>query len=78
MDREAENLQPSVRAGYLAKLSEYKLDLNILTGSLKRISSGNAQQGLREELLELGMADTLGVCCLLCTVLTCNLFQSRC
>ncbi|GJN18621.1 hypothetical protein PR202_gb05797 [Eleusine coracana subsp. coracana] len=61
MDLEARNLQPSIRAGLLAKLREYKSDLNNLKGTLKRISSGNAQQGAREELLESGMADTLGV-----------------
>ncbi|KAL6608138.1 hypothetical protein ACP70R_037683 [Stipagrostis hirtigluma subsp. patula] len=61
MDLEARNLQPSVRAGLLAKLREYKSDLNNLKGALKRITSGNAQQGTREELLESGMADTLGV-----------------
>ncbi|KQK04261.1 vesicle transport v-SNARE 13 [Brachypodium distachyon] len=61
MDLEARNLQPSVRAGLLAKLREYKSDLNNLKGTLKRITTGNAQQGTREELLESGMADTLVV-----------------
>ncbi|TVU34135.1 hypothetical protein EJB05_15964 [Eragrostis curvula] len=61
MDLEARNLQPSVRAGLLAKLREYKSDLNNLKGALKRITSGNAQQGAREELLESGITDTLGV-----------------
>lgn len=61
MDLEARNLQPSVRAGLLAKLREYKSDLNNLKGALKRITTGNAQQGVREELLESGMADTLAV-----------------
>ncbi|XP_062202201.1 vesicle transport v-SNARE 13-like [Phragmites australis] len=61
MDLEARNLQPSMRAGLLAKLREYKSDLNNLKGALKRITTGNAQQGAREELLESGMADTLGV-----------------
>jgi vesicle transport through interaction with t-SNAREs 1 len=61
MDLEARNLQPSIRAGLLVKLREYKSDLNNLKGTLKRISSGNAQQSAREELLESGMADTLGV-----------------
>ncbi|KAG8051624.1 hypothetical protein GUJ93_ZPchr0001g30764 [Zizania palustris] len=59
MDLEARNHQPSVRAGLLAKLREYKSDLNNLKGTLKRVSTGNAQQGMREELLEAGMADTL-------------------
>jgi vesicle transport through interaction with t-SNAREs 1 len=61
MDLEARNLQPSIRAGLLVKLREYKSDLNNLKGTLKRISSGNAQQSAREELLESGVADTLGV-----------------
>lgn len=61
MDLEARNLQPSVRAGQLAKLREYKSDLNNLKGALKRITAGNGQQGAREELLESGMADTLVV-----------------
>lgn len=61
MDLEARNLQPSVRAGLLAKLREYKSDLNNLKGTLKRITTGNGQQGVREELLESGMADTLVV-----------------
>lgn len=64
MDLEARNLQPSVRAGQLAKLREYKSDLNNLKGTLKRITAGNGQQGAREELLESGMADTLVVCSL--------------
>lgn len=62
MDLEARNLQPSIRAGLLAKIREYKSDLNNLKGALKRITSGSAQQGVREELLESGMADALGVC----------------
>uniref|UniRef100_A0A0E0MY37 Vesicle transport v-SNARE N-terminal domain-containing protein n=1 Tax=Oryza rufipogon TaxID=4529 RepID=A0A0E0MY37_ORYRU len=61
MDLEARNQQPSVRAGLLAKLREYKSDLNNLKGTLKRVTTGNAQQGSREELLESGMAETLGV-----------------
>uniref|UniRef100_A0ACD5VEB8 Uncharacterized protein n=1 Tax=Avena sativa TaxID=4498 RepID=A0ACD5VEB8_AVESA len=52
MDLEARNLQPSLRAGLLAKLREYKSDLNNLKGTLKRITTGNGQQGAREELLE--------------------------
>ncbi|XP_006644264.1 vesicle transport v-SNARE 13-like [Oryza brachyantha] len=61
MDLEARNQQPSVRAGLLAKLREYKSDLNNLKGALKRVTTGNTQQGSREELLESGMAETLGV-----------------
>ncbi|KAK1302149.1 Vesicle transport v-SNARE 13 [Acorus calamus] len=59
MDLEARSLQPSVKAMLLAKLREYKSDLNNLKSELKRISSPNAGRTTREELLESGMADTL-------------------
>ncbi|CAL4974464.1 unnamed protein product [Urochloa decumbens] len=59
MDLEARSLQPSVKAGLLAKLREYKSDLNNVKSELKRISAPNARQTTREELLEAGMADTL-------------------
>ncbi|KAK4763721.1 hypothetical protein SAY87_013159 [Trapa incisa] len=58
MDLEARSLQPSVKAVLLAKLREYKSDLNNLKKELKRVSSPNATQASREELLESGMADT--------------------
>ncbi|XP_010924948.2 vesicle transport v-SNARE 13 isoform X1 [Elaeis guineensis] len=61
MDLEARSLQPSVKAGLLAKLREYKSDLNNLKSELKRISTSNPNQAAREELLESGMADTLAV-----------------
>ncbi|KAJ1285047.1 hypothetical protein BS78_03G251000 [Paspalum vaginatum] len=61
MDLEARSLQPSVKAGLLAKLREYKSDLNNVKSELKRISAPNARQATREELLEAGMADTLAV-----------------
>ncbi|KAG1346385.1 putative Vesicle transport v-SNARE 13 [Cocos nucifera] len=63
MDLEARSLPPSVKAGLLAKLREYKSDLNNLKSELKRISTANPNQAAREELLESGMADTLAVCC---------------
>ncbi|XP_044490168.1 vesicle transport v-SNARE 12 [Mangifera indica] len=53
MDLEARSLQPSVKAMLLAKLKEYKSDLNKLKREFKRISSANAHQ----ELLESGTAD---------------------
>lgn len=62
MDLEARSLQPSVKAGLLVKLREYKSDLNNLKSELKRITTTNADQATREELLESGMADTLAVC----------------
>lgn len=61
MDLEARSLQPSAKAMLLAKLREYKSDLNNLKSEVKRISSANANQAAREELLESGMADTLMV-----------------
>ncbi|XP_008797896.2 vesicle transport v-SNARE 13-like [Phoenix dactylifera] len=61
MDLEARSLPPSVKAGLLAKLREYKSDLNNLKSELKRISTADPNQAAREELLESGMADTLAV-----------------
>lgn len=57
MDLEARSLQPSAKAMMLAKLREYKSDLNKLKREFKKISSPNADQASREELLESGMAD---------------------
>lgn len=59
MDLEARSLQPSLKAMLLAKLREYKTDLNNLKSEVKRISSPNANLTARDELLESGMADTL-------------------
>lgn len=61
MDLEARSLQPSVKAMLLAKLREYKSDLNNLKSEVKRITSANTNQAARDELLESGMADTLMV-----------------
>ncbi|KAI3454702.1 hypothetical protein Pfo_011365 [Paulownia fortunei] len=58
MDLEARSLPPSVKATLLAKLREYKTDLNNLKMEVKRITSANANQAARDELLESGMADT--------------------
>ncbi|XP_011072797.1 vesicle transport v-SNARE 13 [Sesamum indicum] len=58
MDLEARSLSPSVKAMLLAKLREYKTDLNNLKTDVKRITSANANQAARDELLESGMADT--------------------
>ena len=62
MDLEARSLQPNVKAVLLAKLREYKSDLNNLKTEVKRIVSGNLNAAARDELLESGMADTLTVC----------------
>lgn len=58
MDLEARSLQPGVKAMLLAKLREYKADLGKLKKEFKRLTSPNADQAAREELLESGMADT--------------------
>ncbi|KAL1809586.1 hypothetical protein ACET3Z_026576 [Daucus carota] len=57
MDIEARSLQPNVRAVLLAKLREYKSDLNNVKSEVKRISSTNLNQSARDDLLESGMAD---------------------
>ncbi|KAI5558900.1 hypothetical protein BDE02_17G073300 [Populus trichocarpa] len=59
MDMEARNLQPNVKAVLLAKLREYKSDLNNLKTEVKRIGSGNLNAAARDELLEAGMANSL-------------------
>ncbi|CAA0823383.1 Vesicle transport v-SNARE 11 [Striga hermonthica] len=61
MDIEARGLQPNIKAVLLAKLREYKSDLNNLKSNVKRIESSNLNQAARDELLEAGMADTLSV-----------------
>ncbi|KAK8936518.1 Vesicle transport v-SNARE 11 [Platanthera zijinensis] len=61
MDLEARSLQPSVKAGLLAKLREYKSDLNNLKSEVKRITTPNPKNTSREELLESGLTDTLAV-----------------
>ncbi|KAK2981378.1 hypothetical protein RJ640_003338 [Escallonia rubra] len=57
MDLEARSLPPNVKAMLLAKLREYKNDLNNLKTEVKRLTSANANQAARDELLEAGMAD---------------------
>ncbi|PWA46471.1 vesicle transport v-SNARE 13 [Artemisia annua] len=57
MDVEARSLQPNVKAVLLAKLREYKSDLNNLKSEIKRIASTNLNQAARDELLESGLAD---------------------
>ncbi|XP_073018917.1 vesicle transport v-SNARE 11 [Primulina eburnea] len=59
MDLEARGLQPNVKAVLLAKLREFKSDLNNLKTTVKRIESTNLNQAARDGLLEAGMADTL-------------------
>ncbi|KAK4257536.1 hypothetical protein QN277_007110 [Acacia crassicarpa] len=59
MDLEARALQPNIKAVLLAKLREYKSDLNNLKSEVKKIVSGNLNPSARDELLESGMTDTL-------------------
>lgn len=61
MDLEARSLQPSVKATLLAKLREYKTDLNNLKTEVKRLTSPNANLAARDDLLESGMADAMMV-----------------
>ncbi|KAH9618859.1 hypothetical protein KSS87_000878 [Heliosperma pusillum] len=58
MDLEARTLQPNVKVMVLAKLREYKNDLNNLKSEVKRLSSIDSQAA-RDALLESGMADAL-------------------
>ncbi|KAM2587165.1 hypothetical protein TB1_044377 [Malus domestica] len=59
MDLEARSLPPNIKAVLLAKLREYKSDLNNLKSEVKKLVSGNAYASARDELLESGMADSL-------------------
>ncbi|KDP31284.1 hypothetical protein JCGZ_11660 [Jatropha curcas] len=61
MDLEARSFQPNIKAALLAKLREYKTDLNNLKNEVKRITSVNANQAARDDLLESGMADAMTV-----------------
>lgn len=59
MDLEARSLQPNIKGVLLAKLREYKSDLNNLKSEVKKIVSGNLNPSARDELLESGMADAM-------------------
>lgn len=61
MDLEARSLPPNVKATLLAKLREYKTDLNNLKSEVKRITSPNANQAARDDLLGSGMTDSTTV-----------------
>jgi len=50
-----------MKATLLAKLREYKTDLNNLKNEVKRVTSANASITARDELLELGRIDSLAV-----------------
>ncbi|CAI0431674.1 unnamed protein product [Linum tenue] len=59
MDLEARSLPPNVKAVLLAKLREYKSDLNNLKSEVKRIASGDLNAAARDELLESGLSDAV-------------------
>ncbi|CAI8591854.1 unnamed protein product [Vicia faba] len=61
MDLEARSLQPNIKGVLLAKLREYKSDLNNNKSELKKLVSGNLNPSARDILLESGMADALTV-----------------
>lgn len=61
MDLEARSLQPSMKATLLAKVREYKTDLNNLKSQVKRVTTLEISHSSRDELLESGEADTLTV-----------------
>lgn len=50
-----------MKATLLAKLREYKTDLNNLKNEVKRITSANVSTTSRDALLELGRVDSLDV-----------------
>lgn len=56
MDLEARSLQPSVKATLLAKLREYKSDLNKLKREVKKLTMPNSNQPAHDELLGSGVA----------------------
>ena len=62
MDLEARSLQPSQKSALLAKLREYKSDLNNLKKDVKRAASSVEYINSREELMESGLANHAIVC----------------
>jgi vesicle transport through interaction with t-SNAREs protein 1 len=57
MDLEARTLQPNQKSVLLAKLREYKTDLNNLKKDVKNAASSNEYPSSRDELLEAGLAN---------------------
>uniref|UniRef100_A0A0V0HI60 Putative ovule protein n=1 Tax=Solanum chacoense TaxID=4108 RepID=A0A0V0HI60_SOLCH len=62
MDLEARSLQPSLKATLLAKLREYKSDLNKLKKEVNKLTLTSANQAAHD--LESGMMDPHAVCIL--------------
>lgn len=60
MDLEARSLPPTQKAALLAKLREYKSDLNNLKRDVKKSASTDAASA-RDDLLESGMANHANV-----------------
>ncbi|GKD43073.1 vesicle transport v-SNARE 13-like protein [Tanacetum coccineum] len=59
MDLEARSMPPGIKASLLAKIREYRNDLNILKSETKRLHSSNANLAERDELSESGRADVM-------------------
>lgn len=55
MDLEARTLPPAQKATLLAKLREYKSDLNVLKREAKKILASNDPFSARDELLNPGL-----------------------
>ncbi|KAI5065160.1 hypothetical protein GOP47_0019855 [Adiantum capillus-veneris] len=58
MDLEARSLQPSQKSALLAKLREYKSDLNNLKKDVKKSAASSDYISSRDELLEAGLANS--------------------
>ncbi|PWA77678.1 hypothetical protein CTI12_AA221950 [Artemisia annua] len=56
---ESRSMPPGIKASLLAKIREYRNDLNILKSEIKRLHSSNANVAERDELLESRRADIM-------------------
>lgn len=61
MDLEARSFQSDFKAVLLAKVREYKADLNNIKREMKKIVSGVLNPSARDELLESNMANVMKV-----------------
>jgi vesicle transport through interaction with t-SNAREs protein 1 len=62
MDLDTHNLPPTQKATLLAKLREYKSDLNNLKKDFKKVSMAHDPVASRNELMESWVADHVMVC----------------
>jgi vesicle transport through interaction with t-SNAREs protein 1 len=62
MDLDTHNLPPTQKATLLAKLPEYKSDLNNLKLDFKKVSMAHDPVASRNELMESQVADHVMVC----------------